>query len=159
MFLSFYLQFVFSANCMTWLWFFFFSQLYCIFKLFLRTLTKLLSFFIRHPSFRNRSIAYFTSFDGKFISFPFPFLIFVVRMILVTSQHMKTALLVSSLLLQEFLRCLGWCLEILASRMIVKIHSGSWQIRRTNVLAFCAVETKMEAYALIFLEYFQLGKL
>lgn len=80
-------------------------------------------------------------------------------MILVTSPHMKTGLLVSSLLLQEVLRCLGWCLEILASQMIVKILSGSYQIRRTNVLAFCVVGTKMEAYALIFLEYFQLEKL
>lgn len=76
----------------------------------------------------------------------------------VASQLMKTVHLVSSLLLLEFQGHLEWCLERLASWMIVKIHFLSCLIPHTDVLIFFAVETEMEAYALVSSEYFLLGK-
>jgi hypothetical protein len=74
---------------------------------------------------------------------------------MVTYQHMKIALLVSSLLLQLFLGCLEWYLEMLALWMTMKVHSERCQILHNNALIFCAVETRMEAFALAYLAFFQ----
>lgn len=72
---------------------------------------------------------------------------------------MKTVLLVSFLLLPELHRCLDLFLEIPASWMIAKIHFKSCQTLHTSGLTFYVVETKMEAYVLVYLEYFRSGKL
>lgn len=68
---------------------------------------------------------------------------------------MKTVPPASSLLLQEFLECLVWYLEIQVSWMIVKIHLESFLILHINVSTSYAVETKMEAFALAYLAFSQ----
>lgn len=73
------------------------------------------------------------------------------RMTVVTWQSMKIEPLVSSLLLQEFLGCLDWYLEIVASWRTVKIHFRSWQILLIGVSISYAVEIKMEIFVLLYL--------
>lgn len=77
------------------------------------------------------------------------------RMRMAATQYMKTELLVSFHLLQEFHECLDWYLEILVSWMIVKIHFKSCQILHINVLISSAVEIKMDSFALVYLGSFQ----
>lgn len=77
------------------------------------------------------------------------------RMTMVIYQHMKIVLLVSFLLLQGFPGCLEWYLEILALWMTMKIHFESCQILHISALISCAVETRMEAFALAYSEFFQ----
>lgn len=80
-------------------------------------------------------------------------------MILVACQHMKIVHLASSHLPLEFLGYRDWFLGTPASWMIVKTHFKSYQVPHNNLLIFFAVETEMESFALVFLEFFQLGKL
>lgn len=81
------------------------------------------------------------------------------RMAMVTYLHMKIVLHVSFLLLQLFLECLEWYLEMLASWMTTKIHFENFQILHNNALTSCVVETRMEAFALAYLAFFQSAKL
>lgn len=82
-------------------------------------------------------------------------LLFVHRERLIVLLFMKIGLVVSSLLLQGFLGCLVWVLEMLVSVMILKIHFTRYWLLQVNISACCLVGIKTAAFASVFLEFFQ----
>ncbi|TYK05458.1 anaphase-promoting complex subunit 4 [Cucumis melo var. makuwa] len=75
-----------------------------------------------------------------------------------SSQLMKIALAVFSLLLLQFLECLDLFLEILVALTTLKTHLRSCQILHISGLTSCAVVTKKEASVSAYLAFFQLEK-